>query len=227
MGVRSDRRVRQYQLVRNRHDRESGRGKCGRSVKLVLGALAVMLVGTACGFMLRPFAAAAFLGGETSDRDSQVITAISKSEEVVLMSLGIQGIAERETNSELWGVDVPWSDRATFMQYGFTAKLGIDGADVAITQTGADTYLISIPEFVFVGHEEETFEVVVEDNGALSWVTPEVDTADMITKILNSDAEAQYIEANEWVLRDQATTFYEGIVAGIDPDLTVEFEFRD
>lgn len=191
-----------------------------------MGVLAAMFVGTALGFVLRPFATSAFLGNVTEDRDSRVITAITESEQVVLLSLGIQGIAERET-SELWGVEVPWSDRAAFIRYGFTAKLGIDGGDVSIEQTGADTFLLSIPEFIFIGHEKETFEVVVEDNGALSWFTPEVDTVDMITKILNDDTEAQYIDANEWVLRDQAVAFYEGIVAGIDPSLTVEFEFRD
>lgn len=192
-----------------------------------MGVLAAMVVGTVLGFVLRPFAANALFGTVNQDRDSQVITAITRTEQVVLLSLGIQGIAEREMSSQLLGVKVPWSDRATFLQYGFTAKLGIDGGDVSIEQIGTDAFLISIPEFIFIGHEKETFEVVVEDNGALSWITPEADTAKMITKILNDATEAQYIDANEAVLRDQAAAFYEGIVAGVDPGLTVEFEFRD
>ncbi|MCV5968550.1 hypothetical protein, partial [Lactococcus petauri] len=88
------------------------------------------------------------------------------------------------------------------------AKLGIEGKDVTIEHTGEDALLISIPEFIFIGHDDESFRTVVEDNGVISGVTPEIDTVEMINTILDDDAQGQYVDANQEVLEDQARVFY-------------------
>lgn len=194
---------------------------------IAAGFVAVFILG-ALGALKAPQALLGLLtfGQVSESRNTQVINSVNRQEEVALLSLGIEGISEKNERSNLFGVDVPGSARVSFMQYGFKAKLGIDGKSVRITQTGDDRFLVSIPEFIFIGHDDERFKLVTENNGALSWITPQIDAVEMVNDILNDDAKDQYIESNEAILKDQATSFYKGIIAGIDPDIVVEFEFR-
>lgn len=168
----------------------------------------------------------ALFDSDSEARHTQIVSSITRQEQVVLLSLGIQGIAEQTERGSFLGVDVPGSGRATFVQYGFNAKLGIDGGDVRIEQAGEGDLVISIPEFIFIGHDDESFRTVVEDNGVLSWVTPQIDAVEMIDDILDGDAQGQYVDANRETLEDQAEVFYRSVVAGIDPTIDVTFEFR-
>ncbi|WP_216699214.1 hypothetical protein [Arthrobacter sp. H14] len=166
-------------------------------------------------------------GAQPETRNTQVINSITRQEQVVLLSLGIQGIQEENQSAKRFlGVEVPGSGRASFIQYAFNAKLGIDGKDVQIEQIGEDEYLVSIPDFIFIGHDDESFKLVTESNGALSWMTPKIDAVEMINDILNDDAKDQYVDSNEAILRDQATTFYKSIIMSVDSTIDVEFEFR-
>lgn len=165
------------------------------------------------------------LDDRSESRSTQVINAVTREEQVVLVSLGIQGIDEETVTSTIFGLDVPLSGRATFLQYNFDAKLGIEGGDVQIEETGVDEFLVSIPEFVFIGHDNESFRLVAEDNGVLSFVTPDNDSAEMITRILNDDTKDEYVESNAEILRDQAESFYSGIIRAIDPAISLQFEF--
>jgi hypothetical protein len=122
-------------------------------------------------------------------------------------------------------VTIPGSERASFLQYSFNAKLGVEGKDVQIAPKGEKGLLISIPRFIFIGHSNESFQTVVETNGVLSFTTPEIDTAEVITNVLNDGAKSKYIASNDEILRDQAKAFYTGIINAIDPTITVEFEF--
>lgn len=123
-------------------------------------------------------------------------------------------------------MDVPGSGRASFIQYGFSAKLGIDGQEVKIEQTADDAFLISIPKFIFIGHDDVNFKVAAVNNDILSWTTPEIDTVEMINSVLNDETKQQYIDSNEEILRDQAKAFYAGIITSIDSTIVVNFEFR-
>lgn len=163
----------------------------------------------------------------TESRDTSVITAVTTEEKVVLLTLGIQGLMTENTTSALLGVTIPGSDRSSFIQYSFNARIGIEGEDVTIEETGESEYLIGIPEFVFIGHDDETFDLVAEDNGVLSFVTPEIDSVEMINTILNDGAEDEYVEKNSEVLQEQAMAFYRGIVSSVDPDAVIAFEFLD
>lgn len=166
------------------------------------------------------------LGSESESTDTRVIQAITREEQVVLLSLGIQGISEKTERITFLGVDVPGSERASFVQYSFNAKLGIDGRDVRIVPTGEKKYRISIPEYIFIGHSNEDFKLVAENNGALSFITPENDPVEMINNILSEDTQAEYITNNEEILREQAVMFYSGIITGIDPEISITYDFR-
>lgn len=166
-------------------------------------------------------------GNETDGRNTQIIESVTRSEQVALVSLGIQGIQEETSNGTipLLNQAIPGSERATFAQYSFTAKLGLDGNEVRIEQIGEDSFRVNIPEFIFIGHDDEDFRLVTENNGALSWLTPEIDQLEMVNTILNDDAQGEYIESHQELLKDQAQNFYGGIITGVDPDVEVEFEF--
>ena len=161
----------------------------------------------------------------TESRNSQVIESIAREEQVVLLSLGIQGISKKNSNSTFLGQSVPGSDRSKFIQYNFNAKLGIEGSEVTITQTAEDSYAVHIPEFIFLGHSDATFELIAEDNGVLSWTTPELDSVQMINEILNDDTQHAYLASNDEILKEQAEGFYQGIISGVAPDAKVTFTF--
>ena len=197
--------------------------------KLVIPIVVVLvaLVLTAMAFAAGQLTPKLFaLGSESESTDTRVIQSITREEQVVLLSLGIQGISEKTERITFLGVDVPGSERASFVQYSFNAKLGIDGRDVRIVPSGEKKYRISIPEYIFIGHSNEDFKLVAENNGALSFITPENDPVEMINSILSEDAQAEYIENNEEILREQALAFYSGIITGIDPEISITYDFR-
>ena len=166
---------------------------------------------------------------DATTRNSQVVQSITREQQVVLLSLGIQGIVERTQDSHLFGQEyltIPWSERASFIQYEFTAKLGFDGAGVEIEQTGENRFRITVPEFEFIGHDGEEFKVAAEDNGALSWITPPIDPVEMVNEVLSDSAKTEYVEQHQDLLQDQAQAFYNGILQGIDPQITAEYVYR-
>jgi hypothetical protein len=165
-------------------------------------------------------------GIESESHDSQVIHAIERTQEVSLLSLGIQGIKDEHKNAKVFGHTVPGTGETVYVQYNFNAKLGIDGADVNVTKTGNRAYRISVPKFIFIGYDEPTFKVAVEDNGVLSWATPDIDKVKMVSELLNDDARKTYIGSNAALLREQTKVFYDRLVSSIDPDAETTYEFR-
>lgn len=198
----------------------------GSLMKKLFTALLVVVVVALLAFAgLKAMPSLMASGSESEGRDSRIIESISRKEQVVLLSLGIQGISEKSGKSTFLGIDVPGSKRASFLQYSFNAKLGVEGRDVRILQTGDKKFLISVPEFIFIGHENEDFRLVAENKGVLSFITPDNDPVEMINNILSEDAQAEYIQANERVLVEQIMIFYSSIITAIDPEVQVRYDF--
>lgn len=166
-------------------------------------------------------------GMDSSSHDSRSISSLSLDEEVVLMSLGIQGIKEQSQNSTLFGKEVPGTSRTSFMQYEFSAKVGFNGNDVKIEEVKDNTFKISIPRFKFIGHDDIVFKLITEDNGVLGWVTPEIDTVEMTNEVLNDDTEAEYLGKNGEILRHQTETYFSTLINNIDPAVVLEFEYTE
>ena len=169
--------------------------------------------------LLSPF------GIESESSDSQVVQSIKRTEEVSLLALDIQGIRSEERCSTVFGKCVPGTSDVVYLQYNFTGKLGVDGADVEITETGDEAYTISVPDFDVIGYSEPTFKIAVTDDGVLSWVTPDIDQAEMITEILNDEAQQQHIDDNETLLQDQTKAFYDNVIRSVAPEAKVTYEF--
>ena len=192
-----------------------------KSVALVV---AILLAGGALLFGLQNvFPNLSPFQTRTTSKTTEVINAIERKEQVVLLSLGIQGISERTAGSDFFGMHIPGTTRASFMQYNFNAKLGLEGKDVSVERTGEHQYSLSLPAFIFIGHDNVSFKMAAENNGVLSWATPEIDPVETINQILNDEAKSKYVATNQEILTDQAKAFYSGIIRSVDPAAEVTF----
>lgn len=185
---------------------------------MCLAAVVLFNVVLAAGW-LSPF------GLRSESHDTQVIQAIKRTQEVSLLSLAVQGITDKEQNSTVFGHDVPGSGEKVILQYEFSAKLGLDGSQVKVEQSGESTYKVTIPKFIFIGYEDPTFKTIVDTGGLLRFTTADINKVEMVNEILNSDARNEYIDQNEELLRDQAKVFYESLITSVEPEAKVAFEY--
>lgn len=185
-------------------------------------------------FVLLLLAGAAFTGlavgkflGATESRDTQVIRSITREEQVVLVTAGVTNVMEERSDGlDILGMfTLPGSERAILLRYEYDAKFGIEGRDVSITKTGDNAYLIAIPDFRFLGYANPDVSIANEENGILSWTTPEIDKTKVIEKVLTDEAVDAHIDGYRPVLEEQARAFYTGIINAIDPNIRLEFEF--
>lgn len=197
----------------------------GRFIKSAV-ALVLVLVVAAAGLglamaqgWLSPF------GIKSETNDSQVIQTIEKTQEVSLLALGIQGITDQEKCREAFGRCVPGSTEKYFIQYNFTAKLGVDGTGVAVEKTAENSYTVSLPAFTFIGYEQPTFKEAATDGGVLTWFTPDIDPLELVNTILSDEAQAEYVDQHEDYLVEQAKVFYDTLIKGLDPEAEVTYEF--
>lgn len=158
--------------------------------------------------------------------DTQVIHSMQRTKEVSLLRLGVTGIISRENKSHFFSMEIPGSERAQFIQYTFDAKLGFEGKDVVIKEAGDNTFDVAIPEFKFIGYDHPEYRIVVEQNGALSFGTQQIDTLDMVNNILTDKAKKEYVDSNRDILEEQAKSFYTSIVQNVSPDTKLNFIFK-
>ncbi|WP_427004457.1 hypothetical protein [Pseudarthrobacter sp. H2] len=193
---------------------------------LLITVLVVAGTGAAFAFGgLNALALSSLFTSSSNERDSQVVQAVTRVQEVALLSLHIEGVARHESNGEIFGVAVPASEKTTLIQYKFDAKLGIDGSQVKIEPSGPKSFRVTIPQFIRIGFDDPAFEDPLESSNALSWLTPPAVQTRMINNILSDENKQKYITQNEAALKEQAKVFYSGIIASIDPEITIGFEF--
>ena len=162
---------------------------------------------------------------ETESRTTLAVKSLERSQEVVVLQIGMVGIKDSTQIGTVFGVEVPGSERAVFLRYEFDAKLGFNGEDVQIEAVDDTTVRVTIPEFVFIGFDNWNTELAAETNGVLSWTTPEIDQLAMSNGILTDDAQQQILDDYTDLLTDQAKVFYTQIVTAIDPTIELEFMF--
>lgn len=160
----------------------------------------------------------------------ELVTDIKTEEEVVLVSMAIEGFESRTTMATVLGKEVPLSDKTKYVTYSFTAKLGINGKNVTIEENpdkGENAYLVTIPEFEMIGFSDPVFSEESQAKGLLSWTTDDADTAEILNEIMGVEKQDEYLANYERVLKDQAKLFYTLIIHGVDPTATLDFEFAD
>lgn len=191
--------------------------------------LILLLVGGATAAFasggLNALALKSLFSSSTSERDSQVVQAVTRVQEVALLRLHIEGIDRHESNGEIFGVAIPASEKTTLLQYKFDAKLGVDGSKVKIERTGPESLRVIIPESKFIGYDSLKFEDPLERGNPLSWLAEPAVQNRMMDNVLSDENKQKYITQNAAALKDQAKAFYSGIIASVDPEVAVDFEF--
>lgn len=146
-----------------------------------------------------------FFSPESRMSDSQIVQSVQRQEKVALVALAIHGIAREDTDGKIMGVTVAAGDRTTLLQYAFTAQLGIDGEKLDGTSTDPEgnPFLVTIPDCIFIRYDDPHFEDPIQSNGALSFLTEEIEVTRMIHDILDDENQQAYIEQHAAVLRSQ------------------------
>ena len=108
-------------------------------LKVMFALIGGLLIGGTGQKLAVPGALPQLFGNEQESRNTQVVNAVTLEDQVVLLSLGIQGIAERSSDSTFLGVRVPGSGRASFIQYNHRQAFD-RGGDVRIRQSGDAQY---------------------------------------------------------------------------------------
>ncbi|GAB3694471.1 hypothetical protein [Corynebacterium nasicanis] len=188
-------------------------------IALVAALLFAFVGGSAVGVLKDPVSV------EVESEGTEVITAVQREEQIVLLSTATQGLHKTQSRLTALGWNVPGTARTNFLQYSYQAKLGLEGRDVRIREMGEHRFRITIPDFVFLGYTEPTFETVLEDGQILSFVSPDIDTAAIITEILGDHEKRAHIDSHRNLLEAQARAFYTGIVQAVDDQAQVEFSF--
>ncbi|GFH43470.1 hypothetical protein Hs30E_20210 [Lactococcus hodotermopsidis] len=189
---------------------------------LTIVVTAVVIIGAM--FVAKTAGFSPFSTSVTSN-SSQVVRYLTKEKQIALVGIGITDVTDDENTSKIFGLKVPGTSKKTFLKSSFEAKLGIDGKNVKITDTGNKTYKIEIPKFIFIGHSNAKFEVAAEKNGVLSFTTAKVDTAEMISDLLDEKGQEKYITQYQDLLEESAKEFYRDIVTSFDEEAKLTFEF--
>ncbi|WP_462259015.1 hypothetical protein [Vagococcus teuberi] len=159
----------------------------------------------------------------------QVVNAMTKRSQVAILGLSVTDIYDKSQVKTFLGMDVPFSEKTTYVKGTFEAKLGFDGNDVTIQKAPGlqNTYNIAIPEFIVVGISNPSFEVVNSKNDILSFITEDIDTHELSNNAMSDDTLVKYIDMNKEWLKDQATDYYQRLLTSIDPEATLSVTFSE
>ncbi|MCG7254610.1 hypothetical protein MHK13_07680 [Corynebacterium hadale] len=161
----------------------------------------------------------------TETENSEVILAVERREEIVLLSTSTQGLYTTQNTAKLFKWGVPGSQKTNILQYKFTAKLGLDGKEVKVEEVSPGHFKLIIPPFKFIGFSDPEFKTVHQHGEALSFATADIDVAEGINAVLDEEKRAEHIQLNLDLLKEQTQTFYGGIIHAVDPEAELEFEF--
>lgn len=161
-----------------------------------------------------------------TDKDSLTVKSLSKEKQIVLVNLGLSEILNEEKSSQLFGKNIVGTSRKKFIQASFDAKLGLNGKDVDITKDGKNSYLITVPKFIFIGYNNPNFKLLDEHNGVFSSFTSDINESDMINKVLNGKSKKKYLTKYDDLLRQSTKEFYRGIVQNTNPEAKLSFKFQ-
>lgn len=191
---------------------------------VVPGVLVVAAAAAVISGVVNPFSLTGAFG-RVSTNTSEVIKYQLPQQEVALTSLRIEGLERADADGKFFGLALDAGNRTKYIEYGFNAKLGVDGSQVDIVADGDHTFTVTIPEFIFIGHSDEHFDDPIEENGILSWLTPQISETEMVNKILSTERKDEWVASSLQLLKDQSEVFYGTIIKSVDPDATLTFEF--
>ena len=161
------------------------------------------------------------------DQETLTIKSLTKEKQIVLVNLGMSEVFNEEKSSQLFGKNIVGTNRKKFMQATFDAKLGINGKDVNIESNGKNSYVITVPKFIFIGYNNPNFKLLDERNGVFSSFTSDISETDMINKVLNDKSKHKYVKKYDDLLKQSTKDFYRELAHSIDPDAKLSFKFSN
>ena len=197
-----------------------------KTLGIVIAALAIVVAGLIV-FIILSNSNFSLSDTKVEVNETQTITYLEKDKEIALVTLGIAEIIDETHSQIIFGFEVPWSNKQVFMKASYTAKLGIDGNEVEITQIGENEYQIYIPKFIFIGYADPAFEHVVDNNGVLSFTTENIDQAGMITNMFSPENQEKYIEQYLPLLKESAEEFYNNLVPSFAEGVKLTFVYGE
>ena len=120
-------------------------------VALIVAAAVAAVGGGILGSLLPRTLPELLTGMSGKPSGTQIVEAVTKEQEVSLVSLSIQGVEEQTSDGSVFGVRIPGSTRTSFILYSYDAKLGIDGTAVTVSIVDDTTVHVHVPEFMFIG----------------------------------------------------------------------------
>jgi hypothetical protein len=196
-------------------------------MKKFMVVIIVILIIAVGGLIALNFSGYEFVETTTETSETKTITFFEKNKEIALVTLGISDIYEKENTATVFKKKLPGSKKQVYIRGSFDAKLGIDGKNVVVTETGEKEYTINIPEFIFIGYNNVKFEVAVESNGLLSFATDDIDQAAMVSEVLNPVGQEQYMEKYTALLKESAEEFYKNLIPSTETDVVLKFTYDD
>lgn len=165
---------------------------------------------------------------KTESSETQVVTAMKKEKQVAVLGLSVTDIYDKSQITTFFGIDVPFSEKTSYIKGTFDAKLGFDGKKVEISKSKIqeNTYNIVIPQFTVVGISNPEFEVINNKGEILSFATEDIDTLKMANTAMSDKTLNKYIKLNKEWLEEQSQSYYEGILKSVNPDLKLNFKFE-
>lgn len=198
-----------------------------KKVKLGITVGLIILALVATVFITLKVSGSSIFETETKTNETQTITYLKKNKEIALVTLGITDIIDETNSQKIFGQEIPWSDKQTFIKATFEAKLGIDGKDVIIEKVNNNEYKITIPKFIFIGYDQPKIEHVVDNNGVLSFVTEDVNQAQMVNKMFSEENKEKYVNQYTDLLKESTEEFYNNLLPEFDKDVKLTFVYNE
>lgn len=198
-----------------------------KKVKIGVSIGLIIIVIVATVFITLKVTGSSIFETTTKTNETQTITYLEKNREIALVTLGISDIIDETNSQKIFGQEIPWSDKQTYIKATFEAKLGIDGRNVKIEKINDKEFEITIPKFIFIGYDEPVIEHVVDNNGVLSFVTEDVNQAEMVNKMFSKENKQKYIDQYANLLKESTEEFYNNLLPEFDKEVKLNFVYEE
>lgn len=101
------------------------------------------------------------------DSNARILDALTTNEQIVLTSVAAESISESTEYSTFNDYEIFGTGRTVYLQFTFTAQLGFDGMGVVAEEAGPGEYVVTVPEFAVIDHDDLEVQALAENNGVL------------------------------------------------------------
>ncbi|KXT77586.1 DUF4230 domain-containing protein [Streptococcus sp. DD13] len=208
-----------------------GRGKRKQSVILAFLAKKVpvwgLLLAVLGGFVCWNFGYRTFIADNSRARIT--IEYLEKVNEVVFLNTGIKEVVTDSNVSDIFGIQIPFTEKKVLVILNYKAKFGIKNA-VEIQKEKEKKYKVIIPKLEVIGVElakDHPYELYDRQGELLSATTKDVDTGALAMQQLTNERQKAILENYKEDIKESAITYYTSLFQAIDPEIKISVEFSE